>query len=226
VLFNMMNKGYPVLLEEFISLTSDPYWNVQLHDLYLILKKYDVGFNQWVSATDDFGLANSTWIGQFFNETVQTESSSSQAESSPREFSNITATSRLVVPPNLTANDISEIRSVIVPLYFEIAIAVIAICVGLAIAVPGIAGNGRSRRLNGDKEGRMSRRIVLALARTAFLFGLITWGYVVAMQLRDLGEVYDVLALWMPIRLDYVGEAAFILSIVAYFLLKFWETKN
>jgi hypothetical protein len=63
VLFNMMNKGYPVLLEEFGSLTSDPYWNAQLQDLYVILKKYDVGFNQWVWDTYDYGLVNSTWTG-------------------------------------------------------------------------------------------------------------------------------------------------------------------
>ena len=46
------------------------------------------------------------------------------------------------------------------------------------------------------------------------------------MQLRGPDSVYDVLALWAPIRLDYFGEAAFILSMVTYFLLKFWETKK
>jgi hypothetical protein len=70
-----------------------------------------------------------------------------------------------------------------------------------------------------DRDENISKRIVLALTRTVFLFGLLTWGYVVAMQLRHLGSVYDVLAEWMPIRLDYFGEAAFILSMVAYFLL-------
>jgi len=34
------------------------------------------------------------------------------------------------------------------------------------------------------------------------------------------------LKVWVPIRLDYFGEAAFILSMTAYFLLKFWETKK
>jgi hypothetical protein len=38
--------------------------------------------------------------------------------------------------------------------------------------------------------------------------------------------VYDQLAEWIPIGLDYFGEAAFILSMVAYFLLKFWETRK
>jgi hypothetical protein len=55
---------------------------------------------------------------------------------------------------------------------------------------------------------------------------LLTWGYVGAMQLRHLEEVCDQLAEWVPIRLDYLREAAFILSMVAYFLLKFWETEK
>jgi hypothetical protein len=68
-----------------------------------------------------------------------------------------------------------------------------------------------------------SKRIVLALARTVFLFGLLTWGYVVAMQLRHRGLVFNTLAEWVPIRMDYIGEVAFVLSMVAYFLLKFRE---
>jgi hypothetical protein len=80
--------------------------------------------------------------------------------------------------------------------------------------------------MNTDRNQNMSRRFVLALARTVFLYGLLTWGYVIALQLRHPGWVYDVLAEWVPIRLDYFGEAAFILSMVAYFMLKFWETKK
>jgi hypothetical protein len=74
-------------------------------------------------------------------------------------------------------------------------------------------------------EKKTADRIAHAFLRTTFLFGLLTWGYVVAMQLRDFDIVYDVLAEWLPIRLNYFGEAAFILSMVAYFLLKFRETK-
>jgi hypothetical protein len=82
--------------------------------------------------------------------------------------------------------------------------------------------------MNTDRDENIGRRVVLALARTAFLFGLLAWGYVIAVQLREypMWSVYDVLAEWMPIRLDYFGEAAFILSVAAYFLLKFWETKK
>lgn len=73
---------------------------------------------------------------------------------------------------------------------------------------------------------KTTRRIALALARTTFLFGILVWGYVIAMQLKDADLVYAAVAQWLPIRLDYFGEAAFIMSAVAYFLLKFWETKE
>jgi hypothetical protein len=80
--------------------------------------------------------------------------------------------------------------------------------------------------MNTDRDENIGRRVVLALARTAFLFGLLAWGYVIAVQLRDPQLVYSSLGEWIPIRMDYVGEAAFILSVAAYFLLKFWETKK
>ena len=80
--------------------------------------------------------------------------------------------------------------------------------------------------MNRNSKEQINRRVVLALARTAFLFGLLTWGYVVAMQLRHSRYVYDTLAEWVPIRMDYIGEAAFILSMIAYFLLQLWETKK
>jgi hypothetical protein len=38
------------------------------------------------------------------------------------------------------------------------------------------------------------------------------WLYVIAMQLRYPNSVYWPLAIWLPIRLDYLGETAFIFS--------------
>ena len=52
--------------------------------------------------------------------------------------------------------------------------------------------------------------VAYALVKTVFVFGLITWAYVVAMQLRNPMYVYLPLALWVPIRLDYFGEAVFV----------------
>ena len=80
--------------------------------------------------------------------------------------------------------------------------------------------------MNRAKDERTTDRIAYAFLKTLFLFGLLTWGYVVAMQLRDTQLVYNTLTEWVPIRMDYFGEATFILSMVAYFLLKFWENKK
>ena len=76
------------------------------------------------------------------------------------------------------------------------------------------------------RDERRVNRVAYALPKTTFLFGLLAWTYVVAMQLRSFHIVYGPLAMWLPIRLDYFGEAAFLLSMLAYFLLKFWETKK
>lgn len=45
-------------------------------------------------------------------------------------------------------------------------------------------------------------------------WSLSVWLYVIAMQLRYPDAVYWPLAVWLPIRLDYLGEAAFILSLI------------
>jgi len=43
---------------------------------------------------------------------------------------------------------------------------------------------------------------------------LAIWVYVIAYQLRYRGGIYDVLAWWLPIRMDYLGEAAFVSSFI------------
>jgi len=40
------------------------------------------------------------------------------------------------------------------------------------------------------------------------------WLYVIAMQLRYPSSVYWSLAIWLPIRLDYLGEIAFSFSFI------------
>ena len=80
--------------------------------------------------------------------------------------------------------------------------------------------------MNTARDEKTADRIAYAFLRTMFLFGLVAWGYVAAMQLRDFHVMYQPMAVWVPIRLDYFGEAAFVLSTVAYFLLKLWGTKK
>lgn len=43
-------------------------------------------------------------------------------------------------------------------------------------------------------------------------YALMVWLYVIAMQLRWPEAVYWPLALWLPIRIDYLGEIAFAAS--------------
>jgi hypothetical protein len=44
------------------------------------------------------------------------------------------------------------------------------------------------------------------------VYGLLAWGYSVAMQLRDPGWVYEPVTWWLPIRIDYFGEIGFLIS--------------
>ena len=43
---------------------------------------------------------------------------------------------------------------------------------------------------------------------------LAVWLYVIAFQLRYPHSIYDTLVWWLPIRMDYLGEAAFVLSFI------------
>lgn len=43
---------------------------------------------------------------------------------------------------------------------------------------------------------------------------VVIWLYVIAIQLIQPDLVYTPLTLWLPVRLDYLGEAAFVLSFV------------
>ncbi len=55
-------------------------------------------------------------------------------------------------------------------------------------------------------------------------YSLAVWLYVVAMQLANADAVYWGLAWWLPVRLDYLGEAGFVLSFV--FALLWQRTKE
>ena len=61
-------------------------------------------------------------------------------------------------------------------------------------------------------ELRRSRSKGLLLVAWGYSFAI--WLYVIAMQLLDPKSIYWPLATWLPIRLDYFGEAAFAFSFV------------
>ncbi|HKM50776.1 MAG TPA: hypothetical protein VJZ75_06330 [Candidatus Bathyarchaeia archaeon] len=56
----------------------------------------------------------------------------------------------------------------------------------------------------------MFRRLALLLWGYSFS----VWVYVVAMQIRYPDSVYWPFATWLPIRMDFLGEAAFAFSII------------
>jgi len=56
------------------------------------------------------------------------------------------------------------------------------------------------------------------------VYSFAVWVYVIAFQVVNPDSVYLGLAWWLPIRLDYLGEAAFVLSFV--FALLWQRTKE
>lgn len=58
------------------------------------------------------------------------------------------------------------------------------------------------------------------------IYGLLVWGYVVALQVRRENWVYDVLATWVPIRLDYFGEIGFVISFLCAIALALRQDKR
>jgi hypothetical protein len=64
-------------------------------------------------------------------------------------------------------------------------------------------------KLSGVRVNRLGRLCLLG-----WFYGLLVWGYVVAMQVREPQSVYWQLAEWVPIRLDFFGEIGFAISLL------------
>jgi hypothetical protein len=78
-----------------------------------------------------------------------------------------------------------------------------------------------SRGIISSKRRDFSRLQHLSIVLCAW--SLSVWLYVIAMQLRYPDAVYWPLAVWLPIRLDYLGEAAFILSLIFATITAFFQ---
>ena len=63
-------------------------------------------------------------------------------------------------------------------------------------------------------------RFKKAALETAFLFGLLCWLYVIAMQITNPESIYWPLTIWIPIRMDYFGEASFVIALISFFILR------
>jgi hypothetical protein len=56
-------------------------------------------------------------------------------------------------------------------------------------------------------------------------YAFVIWLYVIAMQLRFPDSVYWPLAVWVPIRMDYLGEVAFGFSFILALAITIWNPK-
>jgi hypothetical protein len=76
--------------------------------------------------------------------------------------------------------------------------------------------------VSAKKSSTRLRRVTIIL----WMYSLIFWLYVIAMQLRYPESPYWPLAQWLPVRMDYVGEVAFILSFVFGILVINWTSRQ
>jgi len=61
---------------------------------------------------------------------------------------------------------------------------------------------------------------------TGWGYAFAVWLYVIAMQLRYPNSVYWPFAVWIPIRMDYLGETAFLLSFILAINLVIWNSRH
>jgi len=66
-------------------------------------------------------------------------------------------------------------------------------------------------RMGSKSHASLIRRVCFVIS----CYGFAVWLYVIAYQLSFPQGVYGPFALWLPIRMDYVGEAAFTLSFIS-----------
>lgn len=57
-------------------------------------------------------------------------------------------------------------------------------------------------------------------------YTFLVWLYVIAMQLRFPDSVYWPLSVWLPIRMDYLGEIAFVFSFILASSIAIWHTRS
>jgi hypothetical protein len=89
----------------------------------------------------------------------------------------------------------------------------------VSISVPDKVVRYRVQR----SELRRSRLRSLLLVAWGYAFAI--WLYVIGMQLLYPKSIYWLLATWVPIRLDYLGETAFVFSFFVAIAITMWNTK-
>ena len=70
------------------------------------------------------------------------------------------------------------------------------------------------------------KRFKEPVLETLFLFSILTWLYVIAMQVAHPESVSWTLTSWFRIRLDVTGEIAFLISVISFFILRYEKRKK
>ena len=69
-------------------------------------------------------------------------------------------------------------------------------------------------------KSKKSTQLYKAILETGLVYGLATWLYVILIEITHPRWIYNPLAVWCPIRVDYFGEIGFIIFILSFFLLR------
>jgi len=77
----------------------------------------------------------------------------------------------------------------------------------------------------GAQPSRLRESYLKGVMFVAWGYAFAIWLYVIAMQLFYPQSVYWPLAIWLPLRLDYLGEAAFISSFLLAVAIAIWSMK-
>jgi hypothetical protein len=76
-----------------------------------------------------------------------------------------------------------------------------------------------------ERRSAQRRSRVKGLLLIVWGYAVAVWLYVIAMQLFYPNSLYWPVATWLPIRLDYFGESAFIFSFIVSIAVMMWSTK-
>lgn len=82
----------------------------------------------------------------------------------------------------------------------------------------------RTRRVYASLKTSSNKLRRVSIVLWGYSFGV--WLYVIAMQLRYPESPYWPFAVWIPIRLDYIGELAFFLSFIFGIFAITWTTRE
>ena len=76
------------------------------------------------------------------------------------------------------------------------------------------------------QKSAMRRSQLKKILLIAWGYAFAVWIYVITIQALHPEWIYSPFATWLPIRMDYVGEGAFITSFIIITVVTMWNTKR